>query len=62
MKKGTKRPPFSKEWRENISKSHIGYKHSEKTLEKMVERCVSRAIEQQKLGDLTKDTKNENPR
>ena len=29
------RPPFSREWRKNISRSHIGHRHSEETLKKM---------------------------
>lgn len=33
-KKGVKRPPFSKEWKENLSKSHIGNKKSKESIEK----------------------------
>jgi len=34
-RKGTKRPPFSKEWRDNLSKAHKGKKLKESTKEKM---------------------------
>ena len=33
-----KRPQFSDEWRENLSKSHTWHKHSEETLQKMRKR------------------------
>jgi hypothetical protein len=32
---GVKRPPFSKEWIENLSKSHLGHKPTQETIEKM---------------------------
>jgi len=34
---GKKRPPYSKEWLDNMSKAHKGNKHSEKTKKKMSE-------------------------
>jgi len=36
-KKGYKRSPFSNEWRKNLSKSHIGYKHPEEVKRKIGE-------------------------
>jgi len=32
---GIKRPPFSKEWRENMSKAHLGKRSTKKAIEKV---------------------------
>jgi len=56
-KKGYKRPPFSKEWKDNIRKAVIGTKHTEETKRKIGVTSKGRKISEETKKKMSKAKK-----